>query len=1605
MHIILASCVLLSVGADPDFDPVRDVSACLVWFDATDTDADGRPDVSEKSRPVKQWSDKSGRGNHATQAEAARRPAYVPVALRDKPALRFDGNDCLISSAVHDWSSDWTLFVVASLSYDTPNSWRGIVGNRFGAGKAHWWTLGTKSDGTTYLELAAGKGVFSTVRPAGAGPQLYSVVRNGNAFVLNRNGAEMGRAAMAHTGGKSNELRIGQWCSADQGWKGEIAEVIVYDRTLTEAERKRVEAYLATKWGVATPPNLYAKRATWAETMLATRSAYQAWRNRSDFEPFETAIVRGGQAPVRVSVDVSELNALHLVATDGGDGYHRDIAVWAEARLIAKDGKTVRLSGLEPTSVRVGWGRFLKDKTAWDKPITIGKRRFEHGLFAHAPSELCFALGKRFDRFEAWVGMDAEAADKGTVRFLVLDRPDPLQDLWTRLRNDFPGPCKLLEEDAGGAVPLDWLRGSNDIEAVRRMVGPAGPAIGKRREALTSENAPPSDVRWLELILDAAKTRARFRSAKSQLQRLNLPALERAIRDLITTFGDDYPRGDERLKRLDGIAKELPTLSDALARCDEAALQRVEKVLAFRRKALLANPLLDFDELLVVKRRMVPNAKGHGGHVRDPYGLPQNWQSNSSIRSDVWDNELAVLSPIRPDGKLETLYKPEGPYFVGDVDLDFDADKILFSSVGAHKRWHVFEIRVDGTGVRQVTPGDHADVNYYDACYLPDGRILFTSTATIKAVPCVNGSSLVANLYRMDADGSGIRQLCFDQEHNWCPTVLNNGRVLYARWEYTDTPHAHARLMFHMNPDGTEQMEYYGSNSYWPNSMFYARPIPGHPTQFVAIVSGHHGVRRMGELVLFDPARGRREADGVVQRIPGWGEQVEPKIEDNLVDASWPKFLHPYPLGEHETGRGGGKYFLASAQPTPESEWGIYLVDVFDNMLLLREEPGYVLFEPIPLRTTPRPPVIPDKIKPGRKDAVVYLADVYAGDGLKGVPRGAVKELRLFSYVYLYPGMGGPQGVVGLEGPWDIKRILGTVPVLDDGSAVFKVPANTPIAVQPLDDEGKALQLMRSWFTAMPGEVLSCVGCHERQATTPEVRTTLASTRRPDDIEPWYGPTRGFSFPREVQRPVIDRYCVGCHNGKPRPDGKQIADLRGHEKIKGYKSVFHYGGRDAGHFSTSYAELHRYVRRPGLESDYHLLTPLEYHADTTQLVQMLAKGHHGVRLDAEAWDRLVTWIDLNAPYHGTWTEIAGKERVAPKAKRRRELRKLYAGMDDDFEWIPPTPSEPVMPVQPKPPPVKKVKVTADGWPFDEAQAKIRQASVANRTRRSVDLGEGQKIDLVLIPPGAFVMGSDAGYPDERPRTAVRIERPFWLGTMEVTNAQFARFDPYHDSKVESKHAMQFGVRGFYVNKPQQQVVRVSWRRAVAFCDWLTERIGERFTLPTEAQWEYACRAGSATALSFGPVDADYSRQANLADKTLLEFVAHPYRKERVPMKNPYPHDDWIPRDDRFRDNGFVSEPGGRYRPNAWGLHDMHGNVAEWTRSLYRPYPYREDDGRNDPSAEGRRVTRGGSWRDRPKRARSAMRVPYRSYQCVYNVGFRVMCEASAEKVVRVSAHQ
>ncbi|MGL4595807.1 MAG: SUMF1/EgtB/PvdO family nonheme iron enzyme, partial [Thermoguttaceae bacterium] len=1016
-------------------------------------------------------------------------------------------------------------------------------------------------------------------------------------------------------------------------------------------------------------------------------------------------------------------------------------------------------------------------------------------------------------------------------------------------------------------------------------------------------------------------------------------SLKRAIDDLAAKNPDKYD-GKKFAAQYEKIVAELAKLPTNTLEEQDKYIEAARQFAQLREEALLANPLLNFDKLLF--RR----ARGEG--------LTSNWLSNAARGKGEYGNALMTVNPRNAKEEAKTIIEDPNKSFVGDICLHWNADKMLVTALSENKTWQIFELNLDGTDFKQVTPTSSADVDNVEGCYVPDGSTIFISTANMMGVPCIDGSSPVGNLYRLEKDGKTIRQLTFEQDQDWCPVLLANGRILYLRWEYIDTAHYFTRILFNMNPDGTNQVEYYGSNSFWPNSMFYAKPIPGSTTKFATIVTGHHGVARIGELVLFDITKGRREADGAIQKIPGFGKKVEPIIEDQLVDSSWPKFIYPAPLDEN--------YLIVSAKLTSNSPWGLYLVDTFDNMLLLRSEPGYALFEPTPVIKRPEPPTRPVQVDRDSKESNVFITDVYFGDGLKNVPKGTVKKLRLFAFNYGYRGIGS-HDYFGMESCWDARRILGEVPVYEDGSASFVIPPNTPLALQPLDEEGRAVQLMRSWFVGMPGENQSCNGCHESQNTASPRKQTIAMGKAPTPIEPFLGPVRPFSFKHEVQ-PVLDKYCVGCHDGsEDKKDRPNFAD----------SSPGHKG------FSKSYHALHPYVRRPGPEGDYHMYQPLEYHASTSELFQRLEKGHHGVEVDADSMRKLHTWADLNVPYFGTWIEIANlinRPHIADVAQRANDLRSMYADIDFNPEKDPYSGIE--IPkyefVKPKKVERDKTAPAVSDWPFDATKATEKQS----KPKQKINV-DGLSLEMAWIPTGKFVMGDENGDPDEFPRSAAEIKKPFWMMTTEVTNELYNKFDPKHDSRFIDQWSKDHTTPGYPANKPNQPVIRVNWNEAQEFCKWLSEKTGKKFRLPTETEWEWAARAGSATPMWYGDIDTDFGKLENLADDSLKLFVVRGVNPQ--PINNPPDVEAFLPRAKGINDGNMIAQDVGAYQPNPWGLHDMHGSVAEWTDSDYL-----------FKNKSPQKVVRGGSWDDRPQRARSGFRRAYQPWQPVYNVGIRLVCD-------------
>jgi len=1348
---------------------------------------------------------------------------------------------------------------------------------------------------------------------------------------------------------------------------------------------------------------LYLKKNTWSRTLLSLREEYAAWwcgqLGHIKLGPWYVRTNAGKQRDDFVpgdKVDFSETDAsqghLWTKRLNFYDGIvHHDLSDKSEP--VSYQLRTLTVD--KPAKV-TAWLGALSGLELWLNGRKIfSETQMGNGMFPE-PEQAKVEL--KLQRGENQLVLKTTGSSRwGGFYFSLVPysklSPSPVDVLLEQMVRDFPIETSQMQRGVLKELIVTWFRYPNEVDLTKLLAECAIEGLGNNNKTLQAElkQLIASGVAGNEeKCLDLYSKSCRFRKAWGDLANFNFRALKMAIEDLTKSFPEKYARGTEYLERAEAYQKALPQLRKSLKEGSEEAIRQVEAIAAFQRQALLSNPLLDFEKLLLIKRRPHGDPRVSRAHrgLGNYMGMPQqaSFQLHRIRQTFGWENEIAELSMSNLEQLPRRIYAPLIPRLLSGINLHFDAEKMLFAMPGSHNRWQVFEMDVIGQNLRQVTPGDQPDVDNFDACYLPNGKIIFISTAPCQGVPC-NPSIKVAMSYLMDADSRNIQQLTFEQDHNYYPTVMNDGRVLYLRWEYTDIPHVWGRYLFTMNPDGTGQRAYYGSGAYWPNSIFFARPIPNHPTKVVGIASGHH-IGREGELVLFDPAVGRKSTDGVVQRIPGYGRKVQPLVQDKLTEDSWPKFVHPYPLSE--------KYLIVSCKPTPEDLWGIYLVDVFDNMLLLKELEGYALFEPTALRKRKTPPVIPEMTNPERQDALMYVVDVYAGPGLKDVPRGSVKKLRLYTYHFAYDKTVGITNRVGTNGPWEPKRILGTVPVAEDGSAFFRVPAKTPISIQPLDAEGKALQLMRSWATAMPGEIVSCIGCHENQSSAALNRRTIAIKSQPQEIQPWHGPVRGFSFKREVQ-PVLDKYCVACHDGSPKSIEKGLPDLRAEQgRFVVFKRntplVTTISGvskkellkKYAGVFEPSFITLRSFVRVGGLESDLRQQAPGEFYVDTSELVQMLQKGHHGVKLDSEAWDRIITWIDLNAPCHGTWRETAGMERIEQDYGRRRQLRSLYDGIDEDPESYPEMPVASIKPIKPECVPKVEMGVPhLASWPFDTVEAKRRQQQ-ANIGSRKIALGNGIQMEFVFIPAGDFVMGELAGYEDEKPLAHVKFEEPFWIGRFEVTNEQYACFDLFHDSCYEHAGSMIFSEYdlGPLLNQPKQPVVRISWRQAQRFCEWLSKKTGYKVSLPTEAQWEYACRAGTSSPLFYGGQDTDFSTFANMADVSISQLAY--WGRHDVP--------DLIPRDGRFDDGMLVTADGGSYKANPWGLHDMHGNVWEWTRSEYRSYPYRADDGRNDITIIGKKVVRGGSWYDRPKRCRSAFRLGYPAWQKVYNVGFRVSPE-------------
>jgi len=695
-----------------------------------------------------------------------------------------------------------------------------------------------------------------------------------------------------------------------------------------------------------------------------------------------------------------------------------------------------------------------------------------------------------------------------------------------------------------------------------------------------------------------------------------------------------------------------------------------------------------FEEILFVKRK--PYSSDHYYTDIDNGTSPDRFVAENGIY--VVNLRTRAERPVVTAADL-----PGGKGFIGKISLSFDAKKVVFDfreDPGAGFR--IWEVHIDGTHLRQVSfpPVDEAEkamrwraswhTDDIHPCYLPDGKIIFSSTRNEHTVLCGGSGHLVApGLHRVDADGSHVEQLTRSPVSEFCPVVLDDGRVMYHRWEYVDRGARVAKTIWSMNPDGTKPQELYGLEDDDTTIYMYPQPLPHDTRRFVCVGTCHFPQGGcLGAILLVDASksvRGRgpdpNEADYVprddrypvmnvtphvfVERRtePGWHFlNKEGKYAHDTNGQSGHLYTHPYPVSDRE--------FLVSYKVNPSDHYkevpnayALYLIDLEGNHRFVHADSKLSCWHPLPLVPRPVPPALPPSSRDPKYEAdnqaVCFLTNVY--QGMEGVEPGTVKWLRINEALPRYWSTGRRWGPALSSSSWKAAlwpRVQwGVVPVEEDGSAHFLVPANRSIFFQTLDKDFREIQRERTYVNYAPGESRSCTGCHGQSNRTAPAATTaapLAPMRAPsipqpqpcDLVENGGNGLAGqvIHYPTDIQ-PLFDRKCVSCHGSSEPAGGLRLT------------------GEITEYYNTSYEELARKQLAGPIISEFTsflsgdrgnyngaYLFPRHLGSATSTLIDMLthsahpknAKDNHCGMLTEMELMILSRWVDSNYQFYGSY---------------------------------------------------------------------------------------------------------------------------------------------------------------------------------------------------------------------------------------------------------------------------------------------------------------------------------------------------------------------------------
>jgi len=960
--------------------------------------------------------------------------------------------------------------------------------------------------------------------------------------------------------------------------------------------------------------------------------------------PFNSGVMPGTGTALNVSLDVSGRKWLRLTSTvkKGAGNCH----IWGEATLYGKDGSTNRLADIKPQSVKVGWGKLLTNENWQKHPLKIGDRQFEHGVWVHGNSDVLYKLDGKYRRFESWVGLDADRPT-GAAQFAVTfdkAKPKPVRKP--------PPPIPIVKRER-----LEAER-DREFASLSRDIGNRGHFAKVAAETYRSQ----------ALIHDG--------------DRDPLDVVLRRTAALVDDLGQKTP--SRELAEAEEELAKLKTRADAIDVNDKDARRALfDDACHVRRRIAFLNPLLDFDELLfITHHRAIYNhmCDQYYGIVANPggglYVLSNPFGDSPEVRDVLAESvvERGRLKGQKLTGGSKTpprlRYNGHGTLTGDDhdggtflsPDLSYDGETILFSfaegrgdkTMRMHTdpsqgRWHegrcyhIFKVGVDGSGLEQLTDGTWNDV---DPCFLPNGRIAFISERRGGFLRCGRACPLYT-LYDMAGDGSDITCLSFHESNEWHPSVTHDGRIIWTRWDYVDRFGCIAHMPWLTTVDGRDPRPLHGNYSprrARPDMELDCRAIPG-SHKYVATAAPHHR-QSYGSLIIIDPDIPDDDGMAPVKRFTPEVAFPESQGGREVYGAPWP-LSETYHLCVYDTTMQiGTKGLKNDYRP---GNYGIYLVDAFGNREPIYRDLEIACLSPIPLRPRPMPPAVPEMVKRGPasdpaaraslppeerdrpREGIIAVMDVY--DSLLPFPDGTkITALRVLKLLPdSMPSGGGKPHETGVRMPSardsvvPVRHVLGTVPVEKDGSAHFIVPANRSIFFQALDENGLAVQSMRSATYVHDGESLSCIGCHDKkhQTSSPPSERTIALQRPPSRLEPDVEGSNPFSYPLLVQ-PVLERHCVECHN---KEENKKKAPNLNREPIQ----------------KNWYASYNSLVHKYGF---YNYGNPVrtipgKFGAHASKLYEMLSKGHNDLKLPPEDMHRITLWLDCVSMFYGVYEKETG----------------------------------------------------------------------------------------------------------------------------------------------------------------------------------------------------------------------------------------------------------------------------------------------------------------------------------------------------------------------------